>query len=210
MAKDNYIPKIISVRQMEAYLRFASGFTGSGAVKEPKRRDIGVMTEENHGLEQAKAQFDSIKEMVEAEWVAAANEAGWKEFTDEFNVMCWRYTDGATWAGTARQLCEEHSIELTEEQREDAERAIREDPLSVLVRSDWYEPGAALTMSPDPAEYEILLCTGGPAVRIRGDLDRGTPTSARLEHQDWFKPWTQYHCDQDVLLAYASHFWFGE
>lgn len=125
------------------------------------------MTEENHGLEQAKAKFNSIKEMLEA--VVNAE---------------------------------------TDEQRDDAERAISEHPLSIAVRSDWYSPGEE---KPPAGEYEILLCTGGPAVRIRGDLDRGTPTSARLEHQDWFKPWTQYHlADQSVLLAYAQHFWFGE
>lgn len=127
------------------------------------------MTEEN-GLEQAKAQFDSIKEMVEA--VSKAD---------------------------------------TEQEIEAAEHAIEESLLSIQVRACWFDPVTAQPDSTEPVEYEILLCTGGPAVRIRGDLDRGTPTSARLEHQDWFKPWTEYHeADEQVLLAYAAHFWYGE
>src|SRR6266436_6720207 len=57
--------------------------------------------------------------------------------------------------------------------------------LSVSVRSEWQTPCSQLT----PAEFQILLCTGGPACRIIGDLDGGDPTTARLEYQDWFTPW---------------------
>ena len=45
---------------------------------------------------------------------------------------------------------------------------------------------------PTPEEFEILLCTGGPACRIVGDLDESCqPSSARIEHQDWGTPWTE-------------------
>ena len=58
--------------------------------------------------------------------------------------------------------------------------------------------------------YELLLGTGGPAVRIVGDLgEHKEPTSARLEVQDWFKPWTEYsdeNHDDNMLLAYACCF----
>jgi hypothetical protein len=41
-----------------------------------------------------------------------------------------------------------------------------------------------------PSEFMILLCTGGPAVRIRGELDRySEPEKPRIEYQDWFTPW---------------------
>ena len=49
---------------------------------------------------------------------------------------------------------------------DELEERAHELPLSVLVRSAWSEPGSEL----QPVEYKILLCTGGPAVRIRGDL----------------------------------------
>lgn len=93
---------------------------------------------------------------------------------------------------------------------EDAREAIQEDPLSVQVRGAWYSPGEA---PGPPEEFEILLSTGGPAVRIIGDLDEhGEPFRARLQVQDWFKPWTEYFTgvDKAVLLAYARCFYFGE
>ncbi len=79
--------------------------------------------------------------------------------------------------------------------------------LSVQVRSGWESSVDKL----QPAEFEILLCTGGPAVMIIGDLDEGQPVSAKLQHQDWFTFWeTWYDADEEILLAYASCFYFGE
>lgn len=102
-----------------------------------------------------------------------------------------------------------------------AQQAIQEDPLSVLVRSGWYTPGEALYMAERNSlagklavEYEILLCTGGPAVRIRGTLDNdGQPQDARLEYQDWGTPWIEYtfHLPlRPTLLAYAQQFYYGD
>jgi hypothetical protein len=61
----------------------------------------------------------------------------------------------------------------------------------------------------------ILLCTGGPAVRVFGTLDEHMqPDSARLEYQDWFTPWAPYVCpteaESDALLTYCQQFYFGE
>lgn len=88
----------------------------------------------------------------------------------------------------------------------EARERIEEDALSVRVfgerrGGEW-----------EAQTYELLLGTGGPAIRIVGDLNRyGEPGSARLEVQDWFKPWTEHHAaDSDVLLAYASCFYLGE
>ena len=77
------------------------------------------------------------------------------------------------------------------------------------VRSGWRAPGDD---APEPEEFYILLCTGGPAVRIRGELDpRGEPTRAWIEYQDWFEPWKQYFdTDQATLLVYCRCFYFGE
>jgi len=45
---------------------------------------------------------------------------------------------------------------------------IIEMPLSVSVRSGWQQPGVN---DQSPEEYELLLGTGGPAVRVYGRLD---------------------------------------
>lgn len=91
-----------------------------------------------------------------------------------------------------------------------AQEAIQQAPLSVEVRSDWTEPGQNL----EPAEYTILLCTGGPAVRIIGELNRNEPASARIQYQDWYRPWATLHQVSDdeeaALLRYAQQFWYGE
>jgi hypothetical protein len=92
-------------------------------------------------------------------------------------------------------------------EQEEARDAIESDPLSVRVRSGWYAVG----LTPEAMEYEILLCTGGPAVRIYGELSENQPDRAWLEFQDWFTPWTRFHdVDEDVLLTYARQFYFGE
>lgn len=93
---------------------------------------------------------------------------------------------------------------------DDARQRIQEDPLSVLVRSGWYAPGET---DVKPEEFEILLSTGGPAVRIVGDLDEyGQPTRAYIQWQDWGTPWTDHYEAgmADTCLKYASHFYFGD
>ena|SRR5215831_15384979 len=72
---------------------------------------------------------------------------------------------------------------------DDAEilRQIYENPLSVSVRSDWQTLGSRF----EPSKYQILLCWGGPAVRVIGELDGGDPVTAHLEYQDWFTPWEE-------------------
>ena len=94
--------------------------------------------------------------------------------------------------------------------RESALQTINEDPLSVEIRSDWHTPGA----ESENTEYRILLCTGGPAVRITGDLGCfSEPDSAQLEYQDWFTPWEKLYDttpEQDeALLQYARQFYFS-
>jgi hypothetical protein len=84
-----------------------------------------------------------------------------------------------------------------------------ESPLEISVRSGWYCPGGE---DVEPAEYCVLLTTGGPALRIRGDIARfGEPVSVKLEWQDWGVPWTEYPtsaADDDALLWFASLFTF--
>ena len=116
-----------------------------------------------------------------------------------------------------QQVANEHahnSIERMRQHLDDEEQRDRissEDALFIQVRSDWHIPGE----SGDLTEYEILLGTGGPATRIRGDLsEHKEPMTATFEYQDWFKPWTAANDLTDeqeaTLLQYAQQFWFGE
>ena len=92
--------------------------------------------------------------------------------------------------------------------REEAQTRIQEDALSVQVRTDWRDLDE---MDATPNEFCILLSTGGPASRIRGELESGEPSRAWLEVQDWGTPWTQYFgIEQETLLTYARCFYFGE
>lgn len=151
---------------------------------------------EDRAEEQAAAQYSSIVDML------AAVECDY----DRLEEL--RDTD-------PEDLTDEDREELAELEaaagdctdEDDARQRISEDPLSVEVRSDWASPGEELTAG----EFQILLCTGGPAVRIVGELDRGEPCRAWLEYQDWGTPWTQYFgASSDTLCQYASHFFFGE
>ena len=97
-----------------------------------------------------------------------------------------------------------------ESEQEQARDRIQEDPLEIQVRSGWHNPGEAVK----PSEYTILLCTGGPACRIIGELsEHGEPESARIEEQDWWTPWTDYSLNEEqerAVLAYAGQFFYGE
>jgi hypothetical protein len=84
----------------------------------------------------------------------------------------------------------------------------RELPLSVLVRSDWHAPGSEY----EPAQFELLLSTGGPAVRIIGELDHHRePYRPQLQYQDWGIPWTDHPESRiDWLEWFAGLFWYGD
>lgn len=93
------------------------------------------------------------------------------------------------------------------EDSDQARQRIEEDALCVEVRSDWHTPGE----ESEPAEFKILLCTGGPHVEIRGELSRGEPSRAWLVSCDWGTS-MQERCnqagDQDALLTYAACFFY--
>jgi len=95
---------------------------------------------------------------------------------------------------------------------DEARDRITESPLSVLVRDGWRVPGADRETA---EEYEILLSTGGPALRIFGKLsDYGEPDDApRLEWQDWGTPWTALglsESERETVATFARQFYFGE
>ena len=92
---------------------------------------------------------------------------------------------------------------------------VSEMPLSVEVRSAWHIPSE----KENSGEFQILLSTGGPALRIVGELDENACPCGNfsLEHQDWGTPWTEYHPDvesredwESALDWFVGTFYFGE
>lgn len=85
-------------------------------------------------------------------------------------------------------------------------QTIDQDALSVELRGDWHDVGD----DGDDVEYKILLCTGGPAVQIVGELDtHGQPESATIQHQDWFEAWQDFPMSQeeeDEVLKYCGRY----
>jgi hypothetical protein len=151
----------------------------------------------DHAQDQARAQYESIVSML------AAVDCDYDRLEELRDLEEGKHLD----RGELEELAELEAQAGDCESEESARERISEDPLSVEVRSDWTSPGEPL----EAAEFCILLCTGGPAVRIRGELNRGEPVRAWLEHQDWGTPWTQYFgADSEVLCRYSSFFFFGE
>lgn len=152
----------------------------------------------NDAREQAKAQLESIREMLARLDHIRECDGDLDECESEYH----RIVGLSVWQHPELMFDDYHD--------EDAAReAIDEDPLSVEVRSAWHGRGE----DAKDAEFSILLCTGGPAVRIRGELDQyGQADRAWLEYQDWGTPWTEYHAElgiQDSLLEYANQFLGG-
>jgi hypothetical protein len=116
------------------------------------------------------------------------------------------------WLATIEELIErldKSESSDAEETTETVLQEIHEGPLSVQVRDGWRNPGVPNEDGPD--EYEILLSTGGPALRIYGKLGAHCgPESAELQYQDWFTPWTRFPAAEETLLRYAAQFYFGD
>ena len=157
-----------------------------------------------------------IKDMVNALECDYERLAELKDSKENFDPSQWINEDDGTILNTFELVYPDDAEELTELEsqagectsREDAEQRISEDPLSVAVRSGW----ASSKEDFEPEEFCILLSTGGPAVRILGELDANNePHRAWLQVQDWGTPWTDYYepDTSDVLLTYARQFCYG-
>lgn len=92
-----------------------------------------------------------------------------------------------------------------EHDEDKARDEIMEHPLSVEYRSGWVTPGSEMK----PEEFCITLCTGGPEVRIIGDICNGSPDSERIEHRGWGTPWAAISTtsdDDDIIRQYCQQF----
>lgn len=172
----------------------------------------------NHAESQAAVQYSGIVDMVRA---LNCDYDRMEELQDEKDSIQWEIDNADTAEEKQEALASMTQFESDNKEelqsligdasgnkdQDSAREAIQEDPLSVEVRSGWGNVGDEMQAE----EFCILLCTGGPAVRIRGELDNGNPCRAWMEYQDWGTGWTQfYDASQDTLLAYCSEFYFGE
>jgi hypothetical protein len=155
-----------------------------------------------NGLEQAKAQYSGIVSLIERlRHISECTDPDC-ELPDE------EILSGLNMPYSGQTASEDDREKYHDD--DEAREAITENALEVSVRSSWHSAGSEEGGKPD--EYLILLCWGGPAVRITGELGiHGEPETAVLEWQDWFTPWVRYReADQDILVEFASQFWFGE
>jgi hypothetical protein len=180
------------------------------------------MSNNEQAKQQAEAQLQSILFMVEA---LNCNYDRLEELQEELDDLGDAIDDldpleaSNTYAEAVQDLAnwdKENGEELQElrdeagecKDRDEALEHITDDALDVAVRSGWSTPGEL-----EAEEYVILLCTGGPAVRIRGELNSyKEPKSAWLEYQDWGTPWEvlRLGADEAAVLMYARCFFFGE
>lgn len=141
----------------------------------------------------------------------ALKHAGECNGTDEKGKPCKRGSETKTVTVEGKKYKQQiHSNPEAWHDEEKARQAIEEGHYGVQVRGDWHNPGET---DNEAVEYLITLGGGGPASRIVGELDRGQPTSAKYEFQDWFKPWTEADttAEQDeTLLEWVGYLYFGE
>lgn len=175
------------------------------------------MTDTNRAEDQARAQLASIVSMVAAlqcdyDRLEELRDERDNFEDDDLNGDADRH---AAWArenpSDADELEELEAAAGDCEDEDEARERIQEDALEVQVRSGWHEPGHLA----DPEEFYILLCTGGPAVRIVGELDEHQqPSRPRLEYQDWGTPWTELvsmdRDEREALQHYCDEHFFGE
>lgn len=133
---------------------------------------------------------------------ALQNAKGWADSIVEFYDAYVKLQDG------------EENVEVDSDpiKDEDALRErVAESVLAIQVRSNWHDVGDPA----EDAEFYVLLSTGGPALRLIGDLDlHNQPTDVRMEYQDWGTPWTEHHPDHenwdDALEFFLGCFYFGD
>jgi hypothetical protein len=151
---------------------------------------------DNHAEQQACAQYESICRLLDA---VEVDYDRLEELKESMGGEDWTADDA-----DELEMLQADAGECTDE--DDARERLSEDPLEVTVRSGWVSQGDKMTAD----DFQILLCTGGPAVRIMGELDaNGAPCRAWMEYQDWGTPWTQYFgAEQSRLIAYAENFFY--
>ncbi len=159
------------------------------------------MRKKNYGQQQAKAQMQAISEMVRA---LQCDYDRLQELRDEYAELSENEVRDWQDAGELADL-EEMAGDCKD--LDEAQQRITADPLSVEVRSAWVLVGDKM----EPEEFRIVLCTGGPHVELRGELDEyKQPCKVSMHYADWGTSGEFREIDEDVLLTYCQQFFFGE
>lgn len=179
---------------------------------------------ENTAESQAAAQVASVVAMVAA---LIVDYGRLEELRDERAALTREYQSRASSAHAAdnerdyaakerREWEESNAEELAELEEaaggnaseEEAREAIRNDALSVEVRSGWARSEEEF----EPEEFRIVLCTGGPHVELVGALDSGTPSRIRVRYCDWGTSGEYFPSSDEckALETYCAEFYFGE
>jgi hypothetical protein len=159
-----------------------------------------MKTEEREQLSHAEQNAEGWSDQITAAWEAYG--------------FCLEKGEGKYLSQEAKAVLKEHGFDGTNHDTvaEWIADAMREAPLSVDIREGWKSPGEGASL--EPTEFQILLSTGGPALRIMGELNHGEPSRCWLEHQDWGTPWSRYFSRSaeraSALLWFASLFYYGE
>ena len=174
-------------------------------MEESNTPHLGTVTttqqqQQNHAADSAKSYAETIEALYE--------------------LHCWDFRTGEVphaLTGAAADVLSDLSWDAETGTQDSLQEAVikyaQQMPLSVTVRSDWHFPGETF----ETAEFQILMSWGGPACRILGELDRGSVAwqagcKPVIQHQDWFKPWTEsdYDVNTDALLWFCEQFYYGE
>lgn len=166
-------------------------------------------TETHYVEQQAQAQVAAIAALMAAYNCDFDRLEELRDERDEW--LADNANDAALWAQAhpdeAEELAELEAQAGEYESQEDAEEAINETPLSIEVRSAWTTlDEGKLT----PAEYRIVLCTGGPHVELVGELDsHNEPERVRVLYSDWGCHGELFDFDRDTLLEFAQFFQYS-
>ena len=159
-----------------------------------------MTTQDNdRAQDQARAQYEYIAALI------AAQQLDWNRLEELKAAELDAEEEGAAMdPDELDELDELRNIAGDWADVEDVQRELDEHPLCIEYRSGWNTSAEDLQAE----EFCILLCTGGPAVRIVGEIgEHGQPCRAWIEYQDWGTAWTQYFgADQETLVDYATAF----
>lgn len=155
------------------------------------------MSGNKHTYEKAKAWMDTI-----CEYAKALDPKTWERLEELDSLK-------KTNQSEKKELRALMALERKYWDEGHAREMAQEAALSVELSGTW-----AAGETPKANGFVILLTTGGPALRIVGELNQyQEPSRAWLEYQDWDIPWTEYHGDNSdmaALLTFCSCFYFGE
>ena len=117
-------------------------------------------------------------------------------------IPCHAKTNAFGWSETI----EEWFHRVNDENYEEIEKEVHDAALAISVRSDWEFLTSEHELT--PSEFRIELSTGGPALRVVGDLDDRQPVNPVMEYQDWGTPWIRYAMNEEALEWFVNLFCF--